>query len=106
MVDEFIERIRGELGDRLLAVWLYGSRARGERHEGSDIDLLVLLDVDAAKQDMPVFEAAADINLAHGRYPLSVRTRDLDWLHGRREIESFFVQEVDRDKVVLFGGVS
>ena len=27
-------------------LWLYGSRARGEQHEGSDWDLLILLDKD------------------------------------------------------------
>jgi hypothetical protein len=26
-----------------------------------------------------------------------------EWLEGRREIRSFFIQEVDRDKLVLFG---
>jgi hypothetical protein len=30
-------------------------------------------------------------------------TWDRTWLEGRREIGSFFIQEVDRDKVVLFG---
>lgn len=106
MVDELIERIRASLGDRLVAVWLYGSRARGERHKESDIDLLILLDGDAAKHDMAVIQAAADVNLTHGRYPLSVRTRDLEWLRDRREIESFFIREVDRDKIVLYGGGS
>jgi hypothetical protein len=26
-----------------------------------------------------------------------------EWLHGRRKIPSFFVAEVDRDKIVLYG---
>ena len=28
---------------------------------------------------------------------------DPQWLRGRREIESFFIGEVDRDKIVLAG---
>jgi len=42
-LDRFIELLRAELGPELIAVWLYGSRARGERHhEDSDVDLLVI----------------------------------------------------------------
>lgn len=78
-------------------------RARGEWRDDSDIDLLVLLKDDVASYDMDVIQAAVDVNLAHGRYPLSVRTRDLEWLRGRREVGSFFVGEVDRDKVALYG---
>ena len=33
----------------------------------------------------------------------SILVFDPEWLNGRREIESFFIQEVDRDKVVLYG---
>lgn len=28
---------------------------------------------------------------------------DAEWIAGRREIESFFIREVDRDKIVLLG---
>jgi predicted nucleotidyltransferase len=45
--DELLEAIKGRLkdvyGDRLRGVVLYGSYARGEEEEDSDIDLLVLL---------------------------------------------------------------
>ena len=33
----------------------------------------------------------------------SVHVHDIDWLRGRRTIDSFFIQEVDRDKIVLTG---
>ena len=38
------ETLEAEFGDRLRFVGLQGSRARGEAHEDSDIDLVVLLD--------------------------------------------------------------
>ena len=38
------ERLKAEFGERLRFVGLQGSRARGEAHAGSDIDLVVLLD--------------------------------------------------------------
>ena len=46
--EEAFERLKAEFGSRLRFVGLQGSRARGEAREGSDIDLVVLLDhVDA-----------------------------------------------------------
>lgn len=33
-------------------IWLFGSRARGEEHEGSDWDLMVLLPDDAADSEL------------------------------------------------------
>ncbi len=37
-----VSNLREELGDDLVAVVLFGSRARGEAHEGSDWDVLVV----------------------------------------------------------------
>jgi len=42
-VREYVERLRDRYGDQLAAVVLYGSRARGDADEGSDVDLLVVL---------------------------------------------------------------
>jgi predicted nucleotidyltransferase len=43
-VTEFSRRVRERFGDRVRKVAVYGSRARGDVHEGSDIDVLVLLE--------------------------------------------------------------
>ena len=42
LTDVLLTEVRGELGDRLTAVALYGSVARGEAHRWSDIDLFVV----------------------------------------------------------------
>ena len=39
-----LEKLKAEFGEHLRFVGLQGSRARGEAREGSDIDLVVLLD--------------------------------------------------------------
>lgn len=42
-IDRFIDLVAVGVGDDLAAIWLYGSRARGESaSEDSDVDLLVL----------------------------------------------------------------
>ena len=38
-----VEELLGDLGDGVVAVALFGSRARGEASEGSDFDLLVVV---------------------------------------------------------------
>ena len=70
----------------------------------SDVDLLVLTS-GGRKQDFgPVHQLLWDIATEEGGDPafFSPRVASLDWLAGRREIRSFFIQEVDRDKVVLY----
>jgi predicted nucleotidyltransferase len=109
-----LDRLSDDLGDDLLAVWLFGSRARGEADveeldpdRRSDVDLMVVVDPgrDAARLKWelgPHLEAIAD---EEGDSPVfySPLFYDSDQLRERRRIQSFFVQEVDRDKVVLLG---
>jgi len=102
----FVALMDDALGDDLHGLWLYGSRARGEiTHEDSDVDLLVIAEGDRERRRrlaMDLSEAAA---LAEDESPFtySVHIHDEEWLRGRREIESFFIREVDRDKIVLAG---
>ncbi|WP_299076219.1 nucleotidyltransferase domain-containing protein [uncultured Fretibacterium sp.] len=42
-IGEFVRRLRGAEGDNLLRVVLFGSLARGEACEDSDVDVFVLL---------------------------------------------------------------
>lgn len=102
----FVGELRDALGEDLRAVWLYGSRARGERlHSDSDVDLLVIAAGDVERNQRLALELSEAAALAEGESPFtySVHVYDPQWLRGRRQIDSFFIQEVDRDKVVLAG---
>ncbi len=106
VVERLVERLREELGSDLHAVWLYGSRARGETpHPESDIDLMVIADGNAWDNGMRAIELTEEVASAEGVSPVwySTNVVDREWLRGRREIRSFFIQEVDRDKIVLYG---
>lgn len=100
-----IPRLRDELGDDLHAVWLYGSRARGEPpHEESDVDLMVISSGgwrDRERISWIVWQAADEAEAKPAFF--SVHVNDPQWLEQRRRIRSFFIQEVDRDKIVLAG---
>lgn len=108
VLDRFVALVEARYGPELHGVWLFGSRARGEPpRPGSDVDVLVLTRPGRRPEIEwnAVFDllfAAAD---AENADPVAFAPKhyDTDWLADRRAIESFFIQEVDRDKVVLAG---
>ncbi|MGH2830417.1 MAG: UPF0158 family protein [Actinomycetota bacterium] len=59
----FAEDLKGLYGDRLKAVMLFGSWARGDAHPESDIDLLVVLDrFDSWAQELRRMAPIADLH--------------------------------------------
>lgn len=45
ILDAFVEELKPIYGKALKKVILFGSYARGEEHDGSDVDILLLLDM-------------------------------------------------------------
>jgi predicted nucleotidyltransferase len=82
-------------------VILYGSRARGDAHEGSDYDILVLV-------DQPISIALKD-QILSSIYPLELETEAMLTLvtYNRRQWESFPYREmplyknIERDGVIV-----
>jgi len=103
-LERFARELERELGNRLRGAWLYGSRARGERTgPESDVDLLVITDRARGRDRVQeMLDQAADAEGAN-RFFFSIQVYDLDWLAERRGIEAFFVNEIDRDRIVLAG---
>lgn len=100
---QVIEHIK-EFAQRVLpkgsSLWLYGSRARGDAHEDSDYDLLLLLDK----------ERITDEDYNHYVYDLFLQ--GLDWnaeinthIYPRNKWESWsfspFYKNVEHDKIIL-----
>lgn len=65
VVEELRDKLVSQLGDRVEAIIVYGSVARGEATEGSDIDLLI---ISAAKKDLidQAFDVSFRIDLENG----------------------------------------
>lgn len=64
---ELKPRLQALYGDRLVEMILYGSQARGDAVDGSDIDVLVVLkgEVNPGREIDRVSETVADICLRH-----------------------------------------
>ncbi len=109
LLERFGEIAVARLGVALRAIWLFGSRARGEpsAHEDSDVDVLVLVEDASWEGKQRVYavfdEAAAELDLEPLTPWFSVHIQTPSWLEGRRAIRSFFIAEVDRDKIVVAG---
>jgi predicted nucleotidyltransferase len=106
LLERFADDLRLTLNDELHAVWLFGSRARGESpSKESDVDVLVLVDDASWDGRMRVRsvldDAARELGLDALTWSFSVHVHTPEWLAQRREIRSFFVAELDRDKVAL-----
>ena len=76
-IREFKQEIKNLYGPRLKDVILYGSWARGDATEASDIDLLIVLEgqVVPGQEIDRMIDIITDINLKHGElistYPVS-----------------------------------
>ena len=45
IMSEYVPKVKALYGDKLNKIVLYGSYARGDYHEDSDVDVMILLDV-------------------------------------------------------------
>ena len=108
LLEGFVQELDARLGGELHGVWLFGSRARGERpSRESDVDVLVLVEDASWERKTAIHDTLQEVALGLGLQALtwsfSVHINTPAWLAQRREVESFFVAEVDRDKIVLGG---
>lgn len=62
--EEFARAVEDTFADQLHELILYGSTARGEATERSDVDVLVVLDEETRTEEL--FQLAFDIGVEHG----------------------------------------
>jgi len=88
IIEEFKRRLSELYGDRLKRVVLYGSWARGEANDDSDIDIAVVLEgkVSPCREIDRMIDIITDLNLEHGVllsvYPVS----EEDYLSANRPL--------------------
>ena len=88
LLDDLIAELKvgldGAYGDRLKGLYLYGSYARGEEDDESDLDILVVLeqfDHYAAEVDR-TGELASELSLKYRMTVSQVFVRESEWLNG------------------------
>jgi predicted nucleotidyltransferase len=104
LLERFAEVLRSHEDNQPQTIWLFGSRARGEAPaEDSDVDVLVIVDDASWNAKLRIHDAlqvaARSLDLQALTWSFSVHINTPAWLDQRRRIGSFFIAEVDRDKI-------
>jgi predicted nucleotidyltransferase len=99
-LEEFARLVRRELGPDLLELRLFGSRARGEGHAESDLDVAVMVVDGARARRYAVYDAAHDTSLRHGVL-IAPTVIEQGALQELRDSERLFARELERDGVAL-----
>ncbi len=98
---EFAKQARAHFGARLHDIRLYGSAARGDWQEGSDVDVLVLLDRVLAADREWIAERATRLGVLDAGVPLSTVTLPEVEFRKLQNRERLFAREVERDGIAL-----
>jgi uncharacterized protein len=74
-------------GDKLKAVYLYGSYARGDYREGSDVDVMILLDDyrNYWNQQKKISQLASDVSLKYDLTVSCIFIKELQWKNSSNE---------------------
>jgi len=99
-IGEFIARARDALGDDLRSARLFGSRARGEGHEDSDLDIALLVSSEGRARRHALYDLAFDVGLAYGvaLAPLVLEERRFEELKDR---ERLIARDIEVDGIPL-----
>jgi predicted nucleotidyltransferase len=87
-LEAYAARLRARFGSRLRQVRLFGSYARGEANEHSDVDVLVVVDGLTDMEMFDVVSAATPVLLDSGLplAPLPMATEKLDEMRRRERL--------------------
>ena len=104
LMKQYIVEIQKIFGTRLSRIILYGSYARGDFHQDSDIDVMILLDmseVELKKYSQELSYMTYDFNLDHD---LDIKPIVKSEEHFRKWMENYpFYANVQNEGVVLYG---
>jgi predicted nucleotidyltransferase len=99
-IEAFVPAVRALLGPEFREARLFGSRARGEGHEHSDLDIAVIVGPGGRARRHAVYDLAFDVGLAHGVdvAPLVMEEATLERL---RERERMIARDLDAEGIPL-----
>jgi predicted nucleotidyltransferase len=97
-VQEYRHALENMLPGRVRRITVFGSVARGEANEDSDLDILVLLDAPSFQEKARAIDHATEIGLRHDLV-LAPVVLSLDQWQELEQRERSFPREVTRDGI-------
>ena len=95
-LEAFRTAIKSKHADAVKDIVIYGSKARGDWHEDSDIDVLLIVANDAAEQRETLENLAYDLSVTADALPLLTTKTEAEW---NGEAGTAFHRAVERDGV-------
>ncbi len=100
IVETFRDQVRELLGPRLRDLRLFGSKARGDDHDESDIDVLVLVENLDGETNFAVIDLAGEIGYRGGTF-LAPVVCDFDKCHAPKSRATGFYESMRRESIRL-----
>lgn len=104
-ISEYVSRLQQVLGQELLWLWLFGSKARGDSTPDSDIDLLIVLTTVQPETQWLIWGLGSDVSLEYDVL-LNAHIIDTDRWDDERQYRGTLWREIERDGVPLQPQVS
>ena len=102
-LDRYREAIRTECPEAVRDLLIYGSKARGDAHEDSDIDMLVIVKKGHDHVKNRLTDMADDLAVTANAAPSAIALTEDEW--GRmKELRLPFQRNVERDAVSVLSG--
>jgi predicted nucleotidyltransferase len=98
IVQIFASTVRQRLSDRVRQILLFGSRARGTPQEGSDYDMVVVVDHRTPELRAAILEIERDLMDRYGVLVATILRSEEEW---RRSQAFPLAQNIIREGVVL-----
>lgn len=99
-LDAYASRLRPIFGERLRELRLFGSYSRGEAHEDSDVDVLVLID-GLTDREIGVVATEAAYTMIDTGVPISPLPMSTERLEQLRRGERLLARDLDSEGIPL-----
>ena len=104
IINEFLKKVEAVLGNRLRKIILYGSYARGDYNKSSDIDIMILTDLNNEEIEQyrnTISDIAFDMELETG-FIISPLIKNIEKYNDRIDVIPFYMN-VNKEGVILHG---
>ncbi len=101
VVRAFAEKLLEQLGGQIYEVIWYGSTARGDAEEDSDIDVAVICQSDDAKTEDFVWNIAGDLGLDYDAF-LDVRVISRERFYGEWGELSYLAEDIRNEGLTIW----
>lgn len=100
VITTFIKELKDKLGDEVITIRLFGSKARGNYKKYSDIDIFILVKEKTSEISDALSEIEIDYDIKYG-LPISTVLYSLYEYKKNKELGSFFFENVEKEGVPL-----